>query len=87
MNNLSPSFTLKECEYLIEYYTPLIVGKNTYNDVKIEKLEIRTFDNGQNSVICVGKRIRPLDFKKDLCLVVLHLGLIHPNELLRNLNL
>ncbi len=85
--NLSPSFTLKECEQLIEYYSPLIISKNILNDVPIESLQIRTYDNGENSVICFSKRDKELPFKKDLCVVALQLGLIHPNELLKNLNL
>ena len=86
MKNISPSFTLQECEFLIKHYTPLIIGKEVEKYVVIESLEIRTFDNGDNSVFCIGKRPNPLDFKKDLCVVALRLNLIHPNELLQSQN-
>ena len=86
MNEISPSFTLKQCEELIKYYSPLIIGKNIFNDVTIESLEIFTSDNAQNTVICRGKRDNPLDFRKDLSSVALHLNLIHPNELLQSQN-
>lgn len=87
MNNISPSFTLQECEFLIKYYTPLAVGKEVEKDVPIQSLEIVTYDNGDNSIICRGKRQTQLDFRKDLSLVALLLKLIPPNELLQNLNL
>lgn len=86
MSKLSPSFTIKECEQLIEYYSPLIIGKNLYNDAKIESLEISSYDNGDNTVVCLGKRPRLLPFRKDLCLVALRLNLIHPSELLKSLS-
>ena len=86
MKNLSPSFTLEECEFLIKYYTHLVIGKEVEKDVLIQSLEILPFDNGDNSVICIGKRNRQLDFKKDLCVVALRLNLIHPGELLQSLN-
>ena len=86
MNEISPSFTLKQCEELIKHYSPLIIGKNIFNDVTIESLEIFTSYNAQNTVICRGKRDNPLDFRKDLSSVALHLNLIHPNELLQSQN-
>jgi hypothetical protein len=84
MNKISPSFTLKQCEELVKYYTPIIIGKEVEKDVKIETLEIFTSSNSENTVICRGKRKSQLDFRKDICLVALALKLTHPSEILKS---
>ena len=86
MNEISPSFTIKKCEELIKYYSPLIIGTEVEKDVIIQSLEIFTSDNSENSIICRGKRNSSLDFRKDICLVALALNLTHPNEVLKSLN-
>jgi len=86
MNPISPSFTLVQCEKLIKYYSPLVIGKEIEEGVVIESLIIKTFDNGENSVYCLAKIAKLLDFSKDLCLVALRLNLIHPNEFLQSQN-
>jgi hypothetical protein len=87
MNEISPSFTIKQCEELIKYYSPLVIGKSVFKDVAIESLEIVTYDNSENTVICRGKRENPLHFRKDICSVALALNMTHPSEALKSLNL
>lgn len=79
-------FTLKESEKLIKYYTPLVVGKSTFNDVKIEQLIIENYENNENMIYCIGKRKHPLNFKKSIIYVAISLNLVPPSEFLKTLN-
>lgn len=79
-------FTLKECEELIKHYTPLIVGRNAFNDVKIEKLIIENYENNNNMIYCIGKRKHPLNYKKSIISVATSLNLDPPSEFIKTLH-
>jgi hypothetical protein len=86
MNNYDMLFTIEQCDEIIKYYSPLVIGKNTFNDVKIEKLIIENCGNEGNMVYCTGKRTHPLNFRKSIILVAINMNLPHPNDFLKTIN-
>jgi len=89
--NRKSYFTLKEAEYLKEYYKDKVIGEIPYDNIKmkIDSIESVKMENGMFRIKCVGHSMRQPHIITESYLetIIQELNLEPLHEVLRHTNL
>lgn len=82
------TYTKKEVDILIKYYTPHIIGNpvatNLSSNYKINKFEIEYIKKNKAMIYCIAEANNNNIFKRRLIEYVIDYRLVHPNIVLIN---